>query len=252
MVSVAMHDALNGIEPKYERYASPASDPRAAPVAAAAQAAHDVLVALFPDRQEDLDAKLVTSLSILNDDDAKARGIALGKAAAADLLSVRANDGSNVVVSYTPIAEPGYWRPTPPAFAPALEPGWGNVTPWGLESGSQFRSRAPYALTSAEYAADFIEVRDYGSAGSTFRSSSVRRNTPSARQVLDRLLEDRIAWTPRPEAHEYAYRGRLKFDRLLAGIVSAGLPEGGTSPSCASWNQMAGWLRQVEGLRRAA
>jgi hypothetical protein len=47
MVSAAMHDALNGIEPKYERYASSASDPQASPVAAAAQAAHDVLVALF-------------------------------------------------------------------------------------------------------------------------------------------------------------------------------------------------------------
>jgi len=171
MVSVAMHDAVNGIESKYARYASSAGDPEASPVAAAAQAAHDVLVALFPAQQVDLDAKLVTSLSAVKDDDARARGIALGQASAADLLSVRANDGSNVVVSYPPIVQPGYWRPTPPAFAPALEPGWGNVTPWGLASGSQFRSRAPYALSSAEYTADFIEVRDYGSATSTVRSA---------------------------------------------------------------------------------
>ncbi|TMB21290.1 MAG: vanadium-dependent haloperoxidase [Deltaproteobacteria bacterium] len=170
MVSVAMHDAVNGIESKYARYASSASDPEASPVAAAAQAAHDVLVALFPAQQVDLDAKLVTSLSGVKDDDARARGIALGQGSAADLLSVRANDGSNVVVSYSPIVQPGYWRPTPPAFAPALEPGWGNVTPWGLASGSQFRSRAPYALSSAQYTADFIEVRDYGSATSAVRS----------------------------------------------------------------------------------
>lgn len=65
-------------------------------------------------------------------------------------------------------------------------------------------------------------------AQSTFQK---RRNTPIARQVLDRLIDDRIAWTPRPEEHEYAYRGRLKFDRLLAGIMSTELPEGGTSPS---------------------
>jgi hypothetical protein len=47
----------------------------------------------------------------------------------------------------------------------------------------------------------------------------VRRQTSIARQVLDRVLGERIAWTPRCEQHEYAYRGRLKFDRLLSGIV---------------------------------
>jgi hypothetical protein len=171
MVSVAMHDALNGIESKYERYASSARDHQAAPVAAAAQAAHDVLVALFPERRADLDAKLAISLGGVNDDHRKARGTALGEAAAADLFAARANDGSNVVVAYTPIDQLGFWRPTPPASAPALEPGWGNVKPWGLKSGSQFRSRPPYPLTSAEYLADFIEVRDYGSASSTVRSA---------------------------------------------------------------------------------
>jgi hypothetical protein len=123
-----------------------------------------------PDKRTELDAKLVISLGSVNDEDRRARGIALGQAAAADLLSARANDASNVVVSYTPIDQLGYWRPTPPASAPALEPGWGNVTTWGLESGSQFRSRAPYPLTSAEYTADFVEVRDYGSANSAVRS----------------------------------------------------------------------------------
>jgi len=171
MVSVAMHDAVNGIHSKYARYASSARDHKASPVAAAAQAAHDVLVALFPAQQADLDGKLVTSLGAVDDEDARARGIALGQSAAADLLSARANDGANVVVSYTPTLQPGDWRPTPPAFALALEPGWGNVTPWGLRSGSQFRSRAPYPLDSAEYTADFIEVRDYGSATSTVRSA---------------------------------------------------------------------------------
>jgi hypothetical protein len=173
MVSVAMHDALNGIEPKYTRYASSASDPGASPVAAAAQAAHDVLVALFPapGSRADLDAKLTTSLSRVNADRRRARGIALGQAVAADLLSARASDGSNVVVAYTPIDQLGFWRPTPPGFLRALEPNWGNVTPWGLQSGSQFRSRAPYPLSSAEYAKDFIEVHDYGSASSTVRST---------------------------------------------------------------------------------
>ena len=170
MVSIAVHDALNGIENKYARYASSARDPLASPVAAAAQAAHDVLVELFPEQQADLDAKLAASLDDVKDQGALARGVALGAAAAADLLALRANDGSNVVTPYTPTLLPGRWRPTPPVNAPALEPGWGNVTPFGLTSGNQFRSPAPYELDSAEYAADWVEVRDYGSANSTLRS----------------------------------------------------------------------------------
>ncbi len=171
MVSIAVHDALNGIENKYARYASSASDPLASPVAAAAQAAHDVLVALFPEQQASLDAKLATSLGAINDQDASARGVVLGWAAAADLLALRANDGSNVITPYTSTFLPGRWRPTPPANAPALEPGWGDVTPFGMSSGSQFRSAAPYALDSAEYTADWVEVRDYGSATSSVRSA---------------------------------------------------------------------------------
>jgi site-specific DNA recombinase len=72
----------------------------------------------------------------------------------------------------------------------------------------------------------------------------VQRNTPIARQVLDRLLADRIAWTPRPDEGVYEYAGRLHLDRLLAGIVatehgarqkrtleSVAVTEGGTSPT---------------------
>jgi hypothetical protein len=170
MVSIAMHDALNGIEHKYERYASTAHDRKASEVAAAAQAAHDVLVALFPAQAAVLDANLATSLAAVKNKKAKARGIALGQAAAAALLAARANDGSSVVGMYTPTFLPGRWRPTPPALAPALEPAWGQVKPFGLVSGDQFRAPAPYALDSAKYTRDFEEVRDYGSVNSTVRS----------------------------------------------------------------------------------
>ena len=47
----------------------------------------------------------------------------------------------------------------------------------------------------------------------------VQRNTPIARQVLDRLLTARICWTPRRDDGIYEYSGRLHYDRLLAGIV---------------------------------
>jgi hypothetical protein len=88
----------------------------------------------------------------------------------------------------------------------------------------------------------------------------VQRNTPIPRQVLDRLLADRICWTPRRDEGVYEYRSRLHYDRLLAGIVpieKRGKPsemieivtEGMASPSELSWNRLLPWLRAMEKLR---
>jgi DNA invertase Pin-like site-specific DNA recombinase len=87
----------------------------------------------------------------------------------------------------------------------------------------------------------------------------VQRNTPIARQVLDRLLRDRIAWTPRRDEGVYEYAGRLHFDGLLTGIVAIEakkrrgiepmlLTEGGTSPSGSERL----WGREVRRLIRLA
>src|SRR5262249_22367227 len=65
---------------------------------------------------------------------------------------------------------PGDWRPTLPAFAPAQTPQWPAVTPFALDSGSQFRPPPPPALTSAEYTAAFNEVKDLGRVDSTVRT----------------------------------------------------------------------------------
>jgi hypothetical protein len=92
----------------------------------------------------------------------------------------------------------------------------------------------------------------------------VQRNTPIARQVLDRLVIDRICWTPRRDEGKYEYTGRLHYDRLLVGIVPTekrgkanselveSVTEGMASPICASWNQLNLWIRAVDALRRAA
>src|SRR5262249_31105094 len=79
-------------------------------------------------------------------------------------------DGSAAVVPYTPGTDPGDWRPTPPAFLPALAPQWQFVTPFALSAGSQFRPVSPPDLTSAEYAAAFNEVKDLGRGDSTTRT----------------------------------------------------------------------------------
>lgn len=170
MVEVAMFEAVNGIDGSYERY-HVAGDPQrgASPVAAAATAAHEVLSALFPTQTAVFDAQLATSLAGLHPVQ-RARGVAWGHVCASDMLALRANDNSNLVVPYVPIVLPGFWVPTPPAFAPALLPNWPLVTPFAMTSGAQFRSAPPPALASAEYTAAFDEVSELGSAASATRT----------------------------------------------------------------------------------
>src|SRR5262245_6312741 len=71
MVLAAMHDAVNGAEPRYETYASDLIDVRAHPEAAAAAAAHRVLSGLFPELQTSWDAALSESLATIHDGRAK-------------------------------------------------------------------------------------------------------------------------------------------------------------------------------------
>jgi uncharacterized protein (TIGR03118 family) len=85
-------------------------------------------------------------------------------------LISRATDGANAVVSHAPGTKPGEWRPAPPAFAPAQTPQWPFVTPFALNSGSQFRPPAPPSLTSAQYTAAFNETKDFGRVNSTVRT----------------------------------------------------------------------------------
>ena len=97
------------------------------------------------------------SLAAIADGPAKDAGIAAGEQAAVAMLLLRANDGSALAggVPYTPGSNPGDWQPTPTLFAPALLPGWGQVTPFGLEASSQFRSPPPPALDSKRYTKDY-------------------------------------------------------------------------------------------------
>jgi len=89
--------------------------------AAGAQAAHDVLAPLFPDQQAALDANLTATLLQIPADPAHgkqriAEGIAVGQAAAAAVLALRANDHAFEVVPFAaPAASPGNYQFTPTA-----------------------------------------------------------------------------------------------------------------------------------------
>jgi len=172
MVHLAIYDAVNAIEgAPFEGYASvPAVNRPASEEAAAATAAHDVLVALFPAQAADLNAKYATSLAALPDDGAKANGIVVGQQAASAILIKRAEDGRDAAVIYTPGSGPGVWVPTPPAFLAAQAPETPFVQPFALNSAPQFRPEPPFSLSSEDWARDYNEIKALGPAVGSIRT----------------------------------------------------------------------------------
>jgi hypothetical protein len=172
MVEGAVYDAVNAIAGGYQPYlAAPAADGSESKSAAAAAAAHDVLVGLFPGQAATLDALLATSLAAIPDGAPKTAGASIGRSAAATMLAARANDGRFGPSIAVPGSAPGQWRPAPPAFA--VDPvSWvANVRPFLIPRGDLFRSDGPNALTSAAYAADYNEIKSVGSLTSTTRTA---------------------------------------------------------------------------------
>ncbi|MFI5908016.1 vanadium-dependent haloperoxidase [Dactylosporangium sp. NPDC051541] len=149
------------------RDATVVCDRRASPAAAAAQAAHDVLAALFPSRAAVFAERLARDLAAGPDGTARARGIHNGQTTAAVVLHERATDGSSATPPAIPAGtRPGQWRPAPPSFAAAVFTHWPDVRPFALARASQFRP-APYPPQSD---ALIREVRLLGQDTSTART----------------------------------------------------------------------------------
>ena len=178
IVQSAVFDAVNGIARRYTAvHVQPAAPRGASREAAAASAAHETLVALFPQQQATLDAKLAETLAQLDDNSdgggrSVARGIEWWQTVADAILAWRGLDGfSSVLPPYAPVSVPGRWQPAPPAFAGPLFREFATMTPFALTSPSQFLPAAPPPLGSARYAADFNEVKAIGSATSATRTA---------------------------------------------------------------------------------
>jgi hypothetical protein len=169
LMHLAMHDALNTIDPEYGRYvyAGPRSD--ADPVAAAAQAAYEVLLSQYPNARTKLETALASSLEQGAMSPAKRTGIELGKATAAATLARRNDDGFDAKGTYAFVTAPGQYQTTPPWDGFVAQPGFRTAKPFALISGHQFRPSAPPALSSAAYADAFDEVKAYGSTASRVR-----------------------------------------------------------------------------------
>ena len=174
ILHAAIYDAVNNINPTFSPYLVRLPDvPRnASEIAAADEAAHDVLVFLYPAFQVSLDTELQQDLGQIPDNEKKTQGIAVGQAVASQLLAARSADGANVIPPpYIAGNQPGDYQLTPPNFAPADFTQWPQVTPFALERADEFRPGPPPALTGNLYTEAFNEVKSLGFINSTTRTA---------------------------------------------------------------------------------
>ena len=169
MVHIAMHDALNAIEPEYEFYSYNERQPKADPTVASSQAAFQVLMEIYPQRKDTLEIELSKWLSTIADSEAKTLGIELGKKSAASILALRTDDGYDKNGNYVPVVKPGAYQYTP-GFNWVWIPDLVANKPFTLASSAQFRSSPPPDLTSKEYADAYNEVLAFGRTGSQLRN----------------------------------------------------------------------------------
>lgn len=216
MVHLAIYDAVNAIEgyPLQPYGVTPTVVLPSSSEAATAAAAHDVLVALFPAQQADLDAKYAASLAMISDGPDKNNGISVGQQTASGILALRANDGRDAIVPYTPGSGPGVWIPTPPAFLPAAAPETAHVQPFALNSPSQFRAEPPPALTSDTWARDYNEVKSLGAATGSTRTPE---QTDIGRFWSDQpILQWNRAWRNISIEHGLSLQDNARFFAMLA------------------------------------
>jgi hypothetical protein len=186
LLHAAIHDAVNGIERRYEPYTVTLSSPGASLDAAVASAARDVMLAMTPNQQPRIEREYAAALADVRDGPAKDQGVQLGQEAARANLDRRHDDGivpgpwpplQGPIAEpvYVPTGKPGDYDFTPPFDAPplgpvALFPGWGRLTPFVIDL-ARHRLKGPDPLRSRRYAADVNFLKAYGRLEGSARTS---------------------------------------------------------------------------------
>src|SRR5580692_5811633 len=173
ILHASIFDAVNNINGTYSPYMVRLSNVSrlASQPAAADQAAHDVLVALYPSFQTTLDAELQQDLAQISEGQDKTDGVTVGQTVAAQILAFRSTDGASLnPPPYIPGNQPGDYQFTPPNFSPADFTQWPQVTPFALARADEFRPGPPPQLNSDEYTRVFDEVQSLGFITSTTRT----------------------------------------------------------------------------------
>jgi hypothetical protein len=173
-VHLAIFDAVNAIDRRFQSYGPEIRAPfGASPEAAAIAAAYSTLVYYFPDQASSLTAQYTASLGVIPNGAPKTDGILVGQAAANAIITMRLSDGRGVNVPYTYPSMPtaGVWIPTPPGFLSPQTPWVGQMRPFTMRNASQFLpDEPPPDLRSEDWAKDFDEVKTLGAINSTVRT----------------------------------------------------------------------------------
>src|SRR5262245_25051080 len=173
----AVYDAVVAIDGRYEPYGAPIAAPAGADVdAAVIEAAYETLLNSFPAASASLGASYATWLGGIPAGQAKTDGIAVGHAAAQQIITMRTGDGRQTPIGTTSAFPtkapgPGVWRLTPLAFAAPQTPWVGQVRPFVVPTADRFMPPPPPALNSPEWAAEYNEVKSLGQNTSTTRTA---------------------------------------------------------------------------------
>ncbi len=171
---LAIYDAVNAIDHRFQPYGAEIPAPTGASVdAAVIAAAYNTLISYFPGQYDALTMQYMAALAVIPNGQTKDDGVMVGKASADSIRAMRAGDGLGANVPYTFPAGPtaGVWIPTPPAHLLPLTPWAGQMVPFTMSSASQFLpDEPPPALTSAQWADDYNQVKALGAVNSTVRT----------------------------------------------------------------------------------
>ena len=254
MVGVAMFEAINAIAGKYTPYVATISAARGSSMdAAAAQAAHDVLVKVCPDMQSAFDGALKTSLALVKDSVSRENGVAVGKQAAAAVIAARASSKAD-------IKDPVMTPTTAGAYVPTIRrvgTTWAQQTPWIMKAPDEVRPSPPPPLTSAIWRRDLAEIREMGARKAKARSPDQNDigqfwANKDVRIVLRQLVGLRgrslvddarflalaeMAWADSYVAMmdgKYAYN----FWRPITALRNAGMVPGDSAAGDVAWEPM--------------
>jgi hypothetical protein len=167
-IALAMFEALNAIDRRYESYVGlPAGDSSASQDAAAVTAAYKVLLEYFPSQKSTLDDSYAIAMNAVTDEAAREAGRLIGEEAARRAIAAGGIDSAITQTPYRPRTEPGVWTATQlPVFAPYTT----AFRPWVLPRADAVRPAPPPALDSERWARDLDEVRRLGGRESTERT----------------------------------------------------------------------------------
>ncbi|MGZ9099050.1 MAG: vanadium-dependent haloperoxidase, partial [Brevundimonas sp.] len=221
-VSLAMFEALNAIDRRYQSYLNlPAGDPTASQDAAAVTAAYLVLVQHYPAQKTALDDSYAIAMQAVQDPARREAGRLIGEQAAAAAMAAGGIDPAIVQTPYRPVTRPGQWISTP---LPQIEPFMSAFRPWVIPSAQALRPPPPPALTSEQWARDYAEVLRLGGRTSTERTPT-QTLAARYRQAFDltpsmRLAADAPGRTPVQNARMFAVY-QMAFDDAVLAMSAA-------------------------------